>query len=301
VAAADAAGERLVYRPALLGSAQLHFVRARNDVDEWKDLTLLAPLAAKGASNPWEGAEALEGSEPSLLSEAEEGGEFARLPAAASRPQSYATWKKKLATHLYRCEALTLWRCRSPKATSEPGESEGDFRVRMAQAAREKRDLQLQKVKSRYAPKLARLQERIRKAEVRVSREKSQYSQQKAQTAISVGATILGALLGRKTVSTGSVGRATTAMRGMGRAARERGDIARALEEVKVQQGKLAGLAEEFQEALAKVQEPVDPLLLEIEPIEIKPRKSDTDITRVALVWTPWRVDDAGLAEPAYS
>jgi hypothetical protein len=46
------------------------------------------------------------------------------------------------------------------------------------------------------------------------TRETGQAKQQYVQTAISVGATLLGALLGRKTVSTSALGRATTAARG---------------------------------------------------------------------------------------
>ena len=56
---------------------------------------------------------------------------------------------------------------------------------------------------------------------------------------ISIGSTILGALLGRKLTSASSVGRATTAARGASRAGRERGDIQRATDEMNAQQEKL--------------------------------------------------------------
>ena len=32
----------------------------------------------------------------------------------------------------------------------------------------------------------------------------------------------------------------------------------------------------------------------------IAPRKTDITIGKVALVWTPWRVDDDGIAQMAY-
>ena len=86
------------------------------------------------------------------------------------------------------------------------GEDQAAFRTRLTQALREKRDKEIEKLRKRYAPKLARLQKRIQKAEERVEREKGQYNERKYQTAISFGATLLGALLGRR-VS----GRATTA------------------------------------------------------------------------------------------
>ncbi len=50
--------------------------------------------------------------------------------------------------------------------------------------------------------------------------------------AVSIGATIFGALLGRKAVSASTLGRATTAARGMGRVGKESQDVARATENV---------------------------------------------------------------------
>lgn len=51
-----------------------------------------------------------------------------------------------------------------------------------------------------------------------MERESEQAKQQGLQTAISVGATILGTFLGRKSIKVGTIGRATTAARGAGRA-----------------------------------------------------------------------------------
>jgi hypothetical protein len=39
---------------------------------------------------------------------------------------------------------------------------------------------------------------------------------------------------------------------------------------------------------------------LQLERLELKPRKADVQIDRVALVWLLWRVDSAGQAEPVY-
>ena len=61
--------------------------------------------------------------------------------------------------------------------------------------------------------------------------------------AVSLGATIFGALLGRKAISASSLGRATTAARGMSRIGKESQDVTRATENVtalKSQEGDLA-------------------------------------------------------------
>ena len=164
----------------------------------------------------------------------------------------------------------------------------------------EKRDLEVEKLRKRYAPKLATMQERLRKAQVRMDREKSQLGQQKMQTAVSVGATILGAIFGRKTVSAGTIGRATTSIRGAGRMAREKQDIERAKREVQIVNEKLTVLEAEFQTEIASLSANFQPEELDLSEILIRPRKTDITITRFALIWTPWKVDQAGFAVPAF-
>jgi hypothetical protein len=294
-------GGRLVYRPALLGVATLHYTKARTDIDVWKSVALLAPIGEdQGLLIPWEGATAIEGGAPELGDDPEEGAEFAPLPSVAARPTSYARWSKMLRTHLYRSHPLRVWRCASPRATSRPGESEGEFRAQLRQVLHEKRDLELEKLRKRYAPKLARLADRIRKAEQKVERERSQYRQQKMQTVVSLGSTLLGALFGRKLGSATNVGRATTAARGAGRAARERGDVARARDDVEALQRQLQELEVELAERLEGVREQLSEEDLVCEELPIRPRKADLTVDRVALVWTPWRVGPEGIAEPDF-
>ena len=79
------------------------------------------------------------------------------------------------------------------------GESERDFRIRLQLEARTARDEAVDAVRKKYAPKQAALAERLRRAEQAVERETQQASDQKMQTAVSVGATLL-ALFGRKAV-----------------------------------------------------------------------------------------------------
>jgi hypothetical protein len=295
------AGQRLVYRPALLGVAGLHYANARADVDLWETVALLSPLRDEGSSaSPWGAAVVLDEVPPDLDAEPEAEATFAALPPHAFKPASYVRWSKTLKNHLYRHRPLRLLRCRDPRSLSRPGQAEGEFRAQLRQLRHEERDLSVEKLRKRYAPKLSRLQERIRKAEQRIERERSQYKQQKLQSALSVGATLLGALFGRKVGSVGNVGRATTAARGMGRAARERGDIARAEESREALEQELRALEDTFEEALAGLRDEAA-LETECEEMLVRPRKADLSIERVVLVWTPWRFGPEGIAEPASS
>jgi hypothetical protein len=195
------AASSIVYRPRVLGTAKLHFVDKPAGVDTWQTLTLTAPFADDGQSVLWnEAAPAPADPTPEPVA----GASFAALPTAALRAANYTTWGKALAAQLYQEHRLPLFACDALKQVSTPDESEGDFRARLQLAVRENRDAETEKLRQRYAPKLATLQAQKQRAQHKIERERGQASQQKLQTAISVGATILGAFLGRKAVSSTS-------------------------------------------------------------------------------------------------
>jgi hypothetical protein len=212
----------------------------------------------------------------------------------------YATWEKSFSTHLYQNAPLELFACPALNLAGRPGESEADLRVRARESLRAERTQALEKFKAKYAAKLAQLQQKLERAEDRLGRERAQFQAQSVQTAISVGATVLGALLGRKTASVSTVGRATTAARGATRAAREREDIGRAELDKKTAEEELARLEAEFQAETAAYTSEIDAAAIEILQETVSPRKSDITVRSVFLGWLPTRVDATGTATDAW-
>ncbi len=273
------------YRPALLAECTLHYSNRTAKVDEWKTKTLLAMLDEESASNPWETAEPYDAGFAALESEPAPRAAFSEPPAVCLRAPSYKRWEKMLKSELYRSHEIVLLRCNELKLLSEPGESESEFRGRLRSALREQRDELLEKLRKRYSPKLARLEERIRTAEQRVEREQSQYREQQTQAAVSVGATVLGALFGRKLASSRNVGRAASTLRRAGRVNREKQDIALAEETLQARMEDLRDMEAEFQDALEQVRDTAGADELELQEVVVRPRKSDIAIDRFSFVW----------------
>jgi hypothetical protein len=282
----------LLYRPGIYATAKLHFIDKPAGIDTWQTLELTAPFDDEGQQVHW--AESKAAASPPVREPAPGAG-FTDPPPAALRPASYTAWGKSLAAHLYQEHRLTLLACDALKMISTPGESAGDFRTRLQLAAREQRDAQAAKLREKFAPKLATLQAQKQRAEQRVERERGQASQQKMHTAISVGATILGALLGRKAVSAGNVGRATTAARSASRIGREAADVAHAEESVEAVNARIAALNSELEAAIAALEGTLDVQAIALREIAVAPRKSDIAIGKVALLWIPWRTGADGF------
>jgi hypothetical protein len=293
------AGEALVYRPAVLATAQLHYVHSPSKVDEWRDCVAVAFLCEESEGHSvWDGASVLDAQPPALDDEPDSRGSFEELPAGLT-PKSPASWGRALKEHLYRHGSRSVWKCAELKAVSALGEGEGVFRARVRDLAHEKRDLEVEKLRGKYGSKLATLEERLRKAEQAVERERSQARKAGIDSAVSIGTSILGVLMGRKKVSATSVSKAGTAARSVGRAAQQRGDIGRAEETVEAVQEQIAALNAELEKEIAAVSASCDPSAFAVEEQSIAPRKSDLSIGEPRLVWLPFRVS-AGRSEAAY-
>ena len=208
----------MVWRPGLIGAAQVRFIDTKLKVDETREVTVLVPFGDDLTPVRWEAAEDLAVSLDALESEPAAEGEYAPVPAAASKARGYAAWSKEFVNWVYSNRQIEVYRSAALKQVSAPGESERDFRVRLTQAAREERDRAAEDLRRKYAPKITVLEDRIRRARQAAEREAQQAQSQKLGVAVSIGATLLGAFLGRKAVSAATVGRAGTAVRSMGRA-----------------------------------------------------------------------------------
>jgi hypothetical protein len=289
----------LEYRPMIAGSAKLHFIDARLGLDVWQTAHWIAPLADDGASVLWEEKREVAALRPQYAAQPQAGTAFAPLPSAAARTDSYAAWNKALVAHLYETARAELKWCAALKLASNPGESDGDFRARLGALLREQRDAKLEQLRASYAPKLAALQERLQRAEARVAQQRSQLSGQKLQTVVAIGATILGAFLGRRAVSSTGLGRAATAVRSAARIGQEKQDVEQADESVAAVTQRLEELKARCDADAQAIGQALDAAAVTLSDVQVSPRKSDIAVGETALAWLPWRAGADGFPAPA--
>jgi hypothetical protein len=291
-------GAALVYHPQVIGAAEVRFSDKR--VDTTRNLILLAPISNGVVPVDWEQATPVDLPISDLEANGEGGAQFAELPSAGGKTKSYAAWQKDFGGWLYRTQKLDLLRSERLGQASNPGESEQDFRLRLQQAAREQRDAAVEKLRQKYAPKLAALEEKKRRSEQAVEREAEQSKSQKFQTAISFGATVLSSFLGRKSVSLTTLGRATTAARGVSRSMKEAEDVGRAQETVAAVNEQIAELDAQFKSDTAALEQTTDVQSEPLETVTLKPTKANIAIKHFSLAWTPYWHDAQGQATPAW-
>ncbi|MEO2015337.1 MAG: ATP-binding protein [Fuerstiella sp.] len=293
--------DQLVYRPALLGEARVHFVASKYDVDRWDKVTLLVVTGDDIPSDFWHDADEWDEDDfPTLTDECEVNAAFGALAAALTQKKSYTKFKSVLKDFLYRNRRFSIWTCPALDESANADESETDFRIRLRHSAREERDVQVAKLRAKYASRLRTLEQKMRRAKQKVEREKTQKSQKTVSAGLSVLTSIAGALFGRKLRSVTNVSRASTAIRSVSTAAKEGEDVKHAEEAVSALIEQDEQLNAEVEEEVLGIQDMFDPDLMELTQNDLKPRKSDISVERVILVWLPYAVDEAGNTKRAF-
>jgi hypothetical protein len=284
-AGGQAAGGPVPMTPTLYGSASVRFVDTRLKLDTTRLVNWTTPIVDGAMSVDWDAAAATDLTPEMLEDDPPDEAVYAAVPSAALKAKNYAAWSKQFVTSIASRESLELLRSPSTGEISRVGESEREFRARLQQGSREARDRALDSLRRKYAPRQAALEDKRRRAQQAVERESQQATGQKLQTMISVGATLMGALMGRKAISTSTLGRATTAARGVGRSMKEAEDIERARQTLRALDDQGHALEDELKAEMAAIEAAGDPATETFERIAIKPKRTNVAVKLVALLW----------------
>ncbi len=293
--------QSLRYKPMVLGHALVGFRNTRLNVAHNKEFSFITPVTDNVFAVDWNDAQPIDMPIAELEDTPLDGARFDPLPKPAIVAKNYTGWSRDLSNWIYRNQQLTLLQSPALKMTSDLDESERDFKIRLDQSAREFRDAEVEKLRAKYTTRMKSLEEKIRKSEQAAEREKEQAKQQKLQTAISFGATLLSSFLGSKRVTASSVGKATTAIRGASRSLKEKGDVDRSLETVETYKQHLADLETQFEQESEALAAKLDAAHTELVPVDIRPTKQNIQVRIIMLVWMPYLRNEDGSDEPAWS
>jgi hypothetical protein len=288
-------GANLRYDARVLGVATVNFVDDKRNVREQQSVTMLvAPPGGSGLMR-WDDASQIEIDQTELAGQPEAGALFGETPAAINTAKKLATLSGDLADYLYRNLSYPLLFSPVLKVYSEPGEDERAFKIRLQQVAREQRDAEVDKLAAKVETKLDSLREKLRREEIELQKDQSAYDARKQQEMLSAGDSLLSLFGGRKRITSA-----------LGSASQKRQMTERAKQEVQESQETIAQLNQDIadlqaeldqlsQEAATRWNDAMD----QIEPYPVRPRKSDVDVQRLAVAWSPqWLVTvaDAGGA-----
>ena len=271
----------------VLGVADVRFTDPKIGVDATRKTTAVTAITSDPIPVDWDNAVDAGFDVGQLSKEQPPQATFADLPAAASKAKNYDDWSKTFVTWVSTSQQVTIYKSAASGLASNGQESEGDFRARLQHASREKRDQKIADLRQQYAPKVASLEDRLRRAQQAVEKEKSQATGQWIQAGISIAGSVLGMLTSRKTVSVTNLGRVTTAARGMGRGMQQYEDVGRAKDTVEGVQQQIDATNAELQSKVDAIDTNYDPQTEKLDTVAVKPKRTGINVQLVALAWVP--------------
>jgi hypothetical protein len=293
-------GEEIVYYPRLIGGGDIVFTSARYNIEDERELLHTVEFEDGPVDIDWDNAEPLDLSIDDLEDRGEADASYAECPAAAGNAKAYAAWGKDYKRWLRQNENITLFRSKRFKLTSLASETEGDFRARLQDAASENRDAAIAKLRKRYATKTTTLENRLMRAEQAIAVQEEQSTKKKLDTAISFGTAILGAVLGRKKLSTSTATKMGSAVRTAGGARKEAADVDRARQTAQKVRADMAALNKQLEKEIADLDTSFDAQAEELNEIVVRAKSTDINVAITGLVWLPYTKGEKGRLRPAW-
>ncbi len=290
--------EGMVYRPHLLRMAEVHFLLRKASVAGTRSVTWVNPILEETVA--WDEMVQVPVTAGDLLSDPVGGIGFSALPGYAMNQQSYEQATQDFKEWLYRQEKAEIFHYEELDTYSQWGEKECEFRARLAHQVREKRDLEVQKIRAAAIQKFDAIQARLTTAEGQLARQKSEATSAKMEAGVSILTGVLGALLGgsKRGGIMGKLAKGKAAISSASSAFRQGHDVTMAEEKVAAIGEEMDALHRETDEKIAFITASFDPATVTLTQEVLKPTRSDVDVKRVCLLWLPYDAQGNAGWEP---
>ena len=159
------ANSSIHYLPCFYGAAKIYYADGKIGISADQDIIQLVPINENDSVIDWQKGNPISISDTELDRFPAEDATWGELPGELVTSKNYQRWTKDFADWVFRTQKLDLMRSPSSGQVSRDGENERDFRIRLSQTLREKRDAEVEKLRRAYASKIQAFDERIRKAE----------------------------------------------------------------------------------------------------------------------------------------
>jgi hypothetical protein len=284
----EAVDSALIYEPCVLALGQVSFVDRKRGVDEGQQVGLLVQPGDLSKVIRWQDVDHIDLEADELEDEPEGGALFGPVPSEINTASKLKGFARDFGDYLYHEQTLELHYNPELKLYGEPAESEREFVIRAQQIARERRDAEVENLRSKYRKKLDRLETRLAREEQELAEDQAEYEARKREELLSAGETVVGMLgiFGRRTsrgLSTAATKRRLTT--------KARADITESEEEINRLEADIEDMREEMEEEAEAIAEKWADALEEVESYTVKPRRSDVQVEVVALGWAPfWEI-----------
>jgi len=284
----EASNHGLIYRPVILSqaSARLVNIKYKLDIDVYK--TALVENPDRRGIVRWDNYP-MEQIDPAKLDKAPEPqARFAPPEAPLNDVKQMNALQKDFLEWAYRTSEVSIRGNEALKLYAGPETSEGEFRTRCANAARQECEAELKKTSATYDTKLRTLTDKLDREQRELEQDKSELSNRKLEEAGNVAETFAGLLgIGRKhSISSSLTKRRMTSQ--------AKSNVEESVATIKDIQEQFAIIEKEKAAALQAVNDKWGEIANQITEISISAQKSDILLDFFGVAWMPYHLVKTG-------
>ena len=275
--------EEVIYRPSIIFKGKVRFYNESKKIDQKEDIFLKATIFPDMVEINIKDAESNDGDISSYDSKPMEGALFGLLPPFLEKMKDMKALEDKFKNYLYDNTRIELFSSKELKLLSDPDEEIADFKSRMLDFIRVEKDKAIERLTEQYGKKEEKLEKDFIKLQEKLEKEEADVKAITTQSALTLGSSVLGALLGRT-----KVGTLNTGVTGLNRASRilkEKKDVEQVKKKIDTLSENIQKLEEELKQNIENMAGKFDIDNYPVETISIKPKKSDIFGINVSILW----------------
>ena len=285
-------GYTLEYQPMSLTSGRVRFYNQKRNVDIVNEISYLSEAPDEFGRTDWEKSRKIKNWEKALHNEPDHPDNipvsYASVPSSLNTSKEIAKVKKDFGDWLYTNQVHTILQHEKLEMYQASDESVESFRMRVQLAAREKRDLEIDKLNESFDKKFDKLTEKMRKEEQDLEEAEQEVKDRRNAEMIGMAETVFSVFVKRRSRSFSAN---ATKSRMKRKAKQKLEDIEEDIETLRMD---YQDLEELHLEKTEEITEKWDEYGTEITEMEVSPRKSDIKVDQIVLVWHPFWVAKNG-------
>ena len=271
------------FYPYIYASVTLRFFNKSRGIDIQNDMNLMLELDASRKVLDW--SEAYQEKVENFTHKAKISAQYEALPSFITEAKSLNSFQKSLANNLYTSQKLELFRCKSLKMESQLNQNRRDFRVEVENRLKNLRDEKIEKLENKFQTKIKRVEDKLERLQRKLQKEEDDVSSKTTDTLIDIGLTVMGALFGRKKLSSTTARRGASAFKKGKSVLKEKGDVESVQQMIQNTNEALENLYAQLEREIEAIEDKLNIDNHEIISFYITPRRSDITIKDIALLW----------------
>jgi len=276
----------MVYRPALLGQAEIRYLQRKFNLDTTQQVAVVVEQM-EGMSPRWEQTVWTPFEDANLFRQPTPNTQFAPLPVWLSDPKRVKALQTDFLDWAYRSATINVRANETLKVYAGPEVTTAEFREMCAQAARALMDAELTKLEAAYEKKLDAVERKVARQKLEVEEQQNEVQQRTMEELGTHGELLLSLFAKRKRSVSSSLTKRRLTSQAKAALEQER-------EELKQLETELDQLEEMLQKEIKAVQDRWAQTVNDIREIPQAAQKKDVFMRWFGVVWMPYYLVKVG-------